>query len=80
MTDDERLRATFIDTPPSRTPFLKGWRTRLFNLSSIVIAILSLPEVVALIPAEYGFLMALAIAAGNAILREVTTTPAGLNQ
>lgn len=56
---------------------MKGYRTILFNLAALVVAIASLPEVAALIPPEYMPQFMLSVAVGNMILRTVTTTPVG---
>lgn len=56
---------------------MKGWKTVAFNALTILLAVLVLPEVQDLIPAEYMRWVLAGVGAGNIILRAFTTTPIG---
>ena len=56
---------------------IKGWRTMAFNALNAALAILAMPEIAAVIPAELlPYIMAFA-AVGNMYLRSITNTPVG---
>jgi len=57
--------------------FLKGWKTRIVNFFALVIPVLSMTEVVNIIPDGYTNTYLVVLAIVNLILREITTTAPG---
>ena len=56
---------------------MKGWRTYIFNMLSIVLIVLSIPELAPVLPKEWVPWLALGNAIGNLMLRTFTTTAPG---
>lgn len=56
---------------------MKGWRTYIFNMLSIVLMVLSIPELAPVLPKEWVPWLALGNAIGNLVMRTITTTPPG---
>ena len=56
---------------------MKGYRTVAFNVLSMMVPILSLPEFHGVVPVEYLPFWMLFVAVANVTLRMITTTPVG---
>lgn len=56
---------------------MKGWRTLAFNFFVGLVPILSMTEVIDIIPTDYLNTYMIAVAVANVVLRVVTTTPVG---
>ena len=59
---------------------IKGWRTRIINGVALIIPILSMTEVITIIPVGYTNYYLAALAVINLVLRELTSTRAGQSE
>jgi hypothetical protein len=59
------------------TNFLKGYRTVLFSIATILVSLAELTDIVSIATPEYLPLLLLLVGIGNLLLRFITDTPVG---
>ena len=58
--------------------FLKGYRTIIFNVATVVAALAELTDLINVVSPEYSSIVLLAVGVANLILRYLTDTPVGV--
>ena len=59
--------------------FLKGYRTVIFNIATVVVALAEMTDVFNVVAPGSGPIILLAVGVANLVLRYLTTTPIGVN-
>ena len=60
-----------------RMPKLKGWRTIALNVMTAVIALVAMPQITEMVPAQY---LLVGVNVLNIAMRLITSTPVGVSQ